>query len=251
MARRPKKPEEHENHERWLVSYADFITLLFAFFVVLYGISQVDLAKFKQVSQSLNESFGGSGNSALGPMEEDQAPENWRHAPLVPNMIPDDDLPPITDADRTLFGTIEHDLAKVLQDERLEGAVFITMEDRGLTIRMGEKRVFEAGSTRMLPAARSLFDRIGKLTRNAPNPIVIEAKVKAAPTADIASIYQLFADRTTVISRMLTQELHIDPRRISVAGFGQIQSDSKTGAAGNVPDPTPLSITFLPEKSRS
>jgi chemotaxis protein MotB len=250
VARRPKKPEEHENHERWLVSYADFITLLFAFFVVLYGISQVDLEKFKAVSQSLNKSFGGAGNSAIGTMEENETPENWRHAPLVPNAIPDDDTPPITDADRTLFSTIEYDLAKVMQEKKLEGAVFITMEDRGLTIRMGEKRVFEPGSTRLTPEARQLFDRIGKLTRNAPNPIVVEAHVKAAPTADVASLYQLFADRSTVICRMLTQELHIDARRISVAGFGQIQTDAKVGSAA-VPDPTPLSITFLPEKARS
>src|SRR6266576_1509892 len=68
MARKKKK-EEHVNHERWLVSYADFITLLFAFFVVMYAIAQADLAKFRKVSESLRKAFKVAGGPALVDMQ--------------------------------------------------------------------------------------------------------------------------------------------------------------------------------------
>ena len=57
MRRRKKSPEEHENHERWLISYADFITLLFAFFVVMYSISSVNEGKYRVLSDSLGSAF--------------------------------------------------------------------------------------------------------------------------------------------------------------------------------------------------
>ena len=246
-----KRVEEHENHERWLVSYADFITLLFAFFTVMFGISQVDLAKFKRVSAALKLSFGGFGNSPLGSTPELEMPENWRYAPLVPNVIPDDDVPLASAADRTLFGTMQSELQKVLKAQGLDGAVSITKEERQLVIRMGEARVFEPGSTRMLPAGRQLFDRIGSLVRSAPNPIVIEARVLTLRAAGMPSTYELFSDRAARMVRMLTEEEHVDPARITLLASSHFVGNGK-GSASDSPllNPTPLSITLLPEAAR-
>ena len=63
MARRRKKAEEHVNHERWIVSYADFITLLFAFFVVMYSVSSVNEGKYRVLSQTLTHAFQETGRS--------------------------------------------------------------------------------------------------------------------------------------------------------------------------------------------
>ena len=64
MARRKRFEEDHDNHERWLISYADFITLLFAFFVVMYAVSVVNVGKYKVLSDALGDAFGGRGAAA-------------------------------------------------------------------------------------------------------------------------------------------------------------------------------------------
>jgi chemotaxis protein MotB len=90
MAKRRTK-EHMENHERWLVSYADFITLLFAFFVVMYGMSAVDAKKMKQVEQSFQQAFNPTGPAGIGtiPVIEAQFAQNLVElSPVLPESFP-------------------------------------------------------------------------------------------------------------------------------------------------------------------
>ena len=83
MARR-KRPEEHDNHERWLVSYADFITLLFAFFVVMYALSTVNEGKYRVMSESIIEAFNGSSHVIAAMPQSRARPHNVDPAIAAP-----------------------------------------------------------------------------------------------------------------------------------------------------------------------
>ena len=147
MSRRKKHPT-HENHERWLVSYADFITLLFAFFVVMFASSQADKSKAKQVSESVREAletgkFGGAVAGLLG---------RTRNARTV--------KPPPKRTEWHTGGPLEGDLAGALaalklqlQPEIKSGKVKVELEARGLVISLREAAFFPSGDDILLPSA--------------------------------------------------------------------------------------------------
>src|SRR5438309_1373201 len=147
MARKKKHPE-HANHERWLVSYADFITLLFAFFVVMFAISQADLAKFKKVSESLQRAFkvaggpamvdqqGAAGGKTLNQFEETE-PRGGRIADLPAgkaNTAADPD-PEIQDVKDLLEQSISLDAGTATPSDALK----LEYDSRGLVIRLAVK----------------------------------------------------------------------------------------------------------------
>ncbi|HVY61187.1 MAG TPA: flagellar motor protein MotB, partial [Planctomycetota bacterium] len=178
MARK-KKAEEHENHERWLVSYADFITLLFAFFVVLWSIGQVDLKKFQRVSQAIGESFGGKDKDrgkGRGPSEDPfegsmYVPDDaTRFAPLVGSLIPERDA---EDGATERARLAREALLKVLEAERGGVPIKLTLDERGVAIHLPVADLFAANRGEVEPGARVLLLRVGAILRAVKNPVLI------------------------------------------------------------------------------
>jgi chemotaxis protein MotB len=181
MARK-KQPPEHENHERWLVSYADFITLLFAFFVVMFATSQTDKNKAKAVEDSVNKALADGSLSSMvvtmfGGAPKDKGKGNAQmHGPGGAEKIAE--KPPGQVAE--LLPSLKV-LSKELEEEIKSGKIQITMEARGLVISFRQAALFPSGTATVLQDALQPVSKIAKAIREIPNPVRLEGHTDSVP----------------------------------------------------------------------
>jgi chemotaxis protein MotB len=219
MARK-KKHEEHVNHERWVISYADFVTLLFAFFVVLFAVSQVDSKKVGRFTQSFNaasqwEVLQGHGRGLLQVDPSIPAPEVTA-APLVPPAIASDD----PDAGPTTL--------RGLLTERLEGKAKLEgleiEEIHGeLVLRLPEHLLFDNAQAVLREEGRAALAAVEDVLHDRPLRIRIEGHTDSVPiqTAQFPSNWELSAARATACVRYMLESKRIEPQRLSAAGYGE------------------------------
>lgn len=221
-----KKHEEHENHERWLVSYADFITLLFAFFVVMYAVSSVNEGKYKTLSESLVSAF--TNHKPIGHLSVIELPFEKQVKEVV------EDPPKVTDPIRAYLK-----LANALQTLPAPDGVVVTSTSRGLNIRIKEDALFESGSSRIQPAVREFLDLVAGLVKGLPNFISIEGHTDSVPirTAAFPSNWELAASRATTLVRYFIDVHGLAPERFSAtsyAGYRPVASnDTPEGRSAN------------------
>src|SRR5688572_20837496 len=176
MARR-RRDTEPENHERWLISYADFITLLFAFFVVMFASSQTDKAKVKAVSDSVSEAFdGGSALQKITQLVRGEAakPHARRESPQPSAIPPSDALRQSSEA-----------LVKALQPEIESGKIRIAMEARGLIVSLQESAFFPSGGDTLLAGAVPSMEKIAEVLSKLPNHIRLEGHTDSRPISNV------------------------------------------------------------------
>ena len=218
-----KKPEEHENLERWLVSYADFMTLLFATFVVLYALSQINVNEFKKVEESLKKAFsvqsildGGSGVMSSG--------ESVLDASAADSMI--DSLMMEYISQRYEQESYEH-IKKEIEDMAKSGelnGVSATIDDRGLVITINDKGIlFKSGSAEISDSAKKILDTIGKLIvqKFAMHSIKVEGHTDSVPISGgkYPSNWELSSARASSIVRYLIDRFKILPDLMSAVGY--------------------------------
>ncbi len=243
MARK-KKHAAHENHERWLVSYADFITLLFAFFVVMFASSQADKSKAQQFSQGLNEALEGTGASGivakvasvLGGTVDDvgqgnammKGPGGAKRA--TKNSPPDEVL--------ELIPSLEK-LGNELQKEITEGKLELSLEPRGLVISLRQAAFFPSGEDVIDPSTYPIIEKIAELVNSRTNRVRTEGHTDAVPihSARYPSNWELSSARAIAMLRLLTDRFHVDPERMSVSGYADTipvaSNDTPEGRARN------------------
>ncbi|WP_416426060.1 flagellar motor protein MotD [Pseudomonas sp. App30] len=222
MARR-RHTEEHENHERWLVSYADFITLLFAFFVVMYSISSINEGKYKVLSQALVGVFNDPQRSLKPIPIGDERPLTMRPSePLVTDSeqpdagiasAAEDPLKSIADQVRDGFG----DLIKSNQ---------LTVRGNELWIEIELKSGLLFGSGDAIPSdkAFTIIEKVAGIIKPFGNPIHVEGFTDDQPirTAQYPTNWELSSARASSIVRMLAME-GINPGRMASVGYGEFQ----------------------------
>ncbi len=205
-----KKPEEHENHERWLVSYADFITLLFAFFVVMYSVSSLNEGKYRVASESMMAAF--SNQKPLGQMSVMKLPMEKSRAAM------DSKLTVRPDAFQ-VYLKASNSIESIALSKK---GVAVQNTARGISIQIKDDVLFDGGSTEIKPAVRELLDLIAALVKDLPNLISIEGHTDAVPihTAAFPSNWELSATRATTLVRYLINQHHLAPERFAAIGFG-------------------------------
>ena len=224
MARR-RREEEHENHERWLVSYADFITLLFAFFVVMYAISSVNEGKYKVLSNSLTNAFKNTTGQPGG-----QPIATIQGAPLLPvkPIAKPDKLPDQKKAEekkseqRQKMRNVADDIKNVLQPLIAQGKVKLLETSRGVTVEINDSILFPAGQARLQPASVSAMQAIAQVLADSDFPITIEGHTDNIPiaTAQFPSNWELSAMRATTVLRLFN-EGGVGAERLTAIGYGE------------------------------
>ena len=205
MARR-RREEEHENHERWLVSYADFITLLFAFFVVMYAISSVNEGKYKVLSDSLTNAFKNTTGQPGG-----QPIVTIQGAPLLPvkPVARPDKLPDQKRADdrkseqRQKMKNVADDIKNALQPLIAQGKVKLLETSRGVTIEINDSILFPPGQAGLQPASINAMQAIAQVLAASDFPITIEGHTDNVPisTPQFPSNWELSANRANASRR--------------------------------------------------
>lgn len=234
---RKKRHEEHANHERWLVSYADFITLLFAFFVVMFAISQVDAQKLGRFVESVNVAFELKGvfpdNSAHAIQSTNSGTSMGVGANIAPPRV--NVVPPKVPSRRSqkLQKTVQGLLGTALADK-----VRLRMDTRGVTVSLSEAGFFDTGSAKVRPDSLATLREIGEALREDGSPIAVEGHTDNVPihTAAFPSNWELASARATAIVRYLIDDLHYDPGRLSATAFGEFRptGDNATPAGRGV-----------------
>lgn len=233
MSRR-KKTTGHVSHERWLVSYADFITLMFAFFVVLYSSSQVDKRKVGQLAMAIQVAFQELGifevSSARPPLDRSepmpfssvQVIENFDRSTAMDQLAP----PPkdlLGREERNRIDELQKELTKALGPEITRGEVALIPEPEGLIISLREIGFFDPGSAALRPKSQPALKRIVAALVNRPFRLRIEGHTDNVPihTARFESNWELSTARSTEMIKLFITEFGFHPARLSAAGYGE------------------------------
>ena len=235
----------HANHERWLISYADFITLMFAFFVVMFASSQADRSKAKRISESVTRALeDGPGAKRkftileiqVGP-EAGQGKEKSGGGASIYQA--GDRLPAATSAQAAeLLPSLQY-LDAQLKNEIASGKMRISLESRGLVVSLRQATFFPSGEDTMDPATYSSLEKVATAICQLPNPVRLEGHTDAIPihTARFRSNWDLSAARAIAVLDLLTSRFNVPLQRLAIAGYAETipvaANDTEEGRARN------------------
>jgi chemotaxis protein MotB len=228
VARR-RHEEEHENHERWLVSYADFITLLFAFFVVMYAISQVNEGKYRVLSDALLQAFKPADRPPARLQPE--ARRDSQPAVQLPIKLPVDTNRRRVEAK---MKGIADDIRKVLEPLVKEGQVRVTESARGIAVEINASVLFAPGQAELNDGSVRSLVAVAQVLAGADNAIEVEGHTDNSPigTTLFPSNWELSAARASRVVRLFTQA-GVAPERMSAIGYGEYRNvDTNETAEG-------------------
>lgn len=227
-----KKKHEHVNHERWLVSYADFITLLFAFFVVLFASSQTSKAKQSELSAAMQSAFTPLGvfeaHSKTPPLSQGQGTPVNAAAAVVPLPLPQADVKNAEETEKLLNRLLAE---QVKAGHIPPGSVTMRITPDGLVISLHEFGFFASGSADIRASSIPLLTSLAKTLP--AGPLRIEGHTDNVPihTAQFATNWELSTARATSIARLMLERGHIDPANLSAAGYAEFHPVASNSTA--------------------
>jgi chemotaxis protein MotB len=198
---------EHENHERWLLTYADMITLLLALFIVMFAMSSVNATKFQSLQQSLQDAFsgkilGGNSISHTGESVQEEATPKVSEATLTPVTASS----PKAQAEQTDFRKLKAKIDRLVAEQGLTQKVETAIEKRGLAVRvLTDGVLFDSGSAHVKPAAEPLLEKIGGiLATGLAHPVRVEGHTDNIPISGAyPSNWELASSRASGVVRVL------------------------------------------------
>lgn len=232
-----KRHASGENHERWLVSYADFITLLFAFFVVLFASTQTDKSRAKAVSAAVDRALrdgalapkvvailgGESSNKGRGNATRQPSPKSEEaHVDAPPDVKYNPDL-------KTSMQVLAGELQQEIKDQKVK----LTLEQRGLIIGLEEAAFFASGDDAVKSTSYPILEKLTRVLGKLPNPLRLEGHTDSVPinNSRFHDNWELSADRSIAMLRVLNQRFGIEAGRMAVIGYADTDASE--------PDTTP------------
>lgn len=212
LRKRREVHEEPEGSERWLLTYADLITLLLGLFVILYAMSKIDQGKYNEVALALSQAFGGktilSGNGGITPMP----------APPPQNSADNNDEVSSDSEQNEVSQNINKALEKYVQSSK----VSIVESSEELTIHLLETLLFETGSDALKPEAKNVLNELSDLIRVLPNKIRVEGHTDNIPinTPQFPSNWHLSIARSLNTAYYMMQK-GVNPQKISILGYSE------------------------------
>lgn len=262
---RRRRDDIHVNHERWLISYADFITLLFAFFVVMYSISQVNDSKYRVLSETFVEAFNQPNDSQANPDPNVQStPSNDVITPIqigqtatelatssepisiISDQAPMDFIPAVEDPAKedepvkttdelTQISDLVSEKFSQLMDEQL---IQVSSNELWLQIELKDSILFASGNADPSAQALAIFDEIAAILKNYSNPIQVEGFTDNVPinSARYPTNWELSSARASAIVKVLASK-GVAPERLAAVGYGEFQpiatNETSEGRAQN------------------
>lgn len=263
MVRR-RREDIHVNHERWLISYADFITLLFAFFVVMYSISQVNDSKYRVLSDTFIEAFNLPTDSQtnkepsdqvapaadlISPIDMGKSTRDVQQTEEVPPQIVDssqnavnqpvsaetaDETVKTSDELTQISDLVSEKFASLISDQVIQ----VSSNELWLQIELKDSILFSSGSADTSEQARRIFDEIATILAGYSNPVQVEGFTDNVPinSAKYPTNWELSTARASAIVKHLAAK-GVAPERLSAVGYGEYQpkvpNDSEQGRAQN------------------
>ncbi len=232
---RPRPLGKRPSHDRWLVSYADFTTLLFAFFTAVYAVTAQDASKLPQLAGAIVAHDG-----VLA-----EAPPAESTQPIDTTVVPE---PPVREEDAT-----RATLRQALQDDLNEQRLQLIDDPRGMVIAIPEAGSFGDGDATLSPAARAIIARLGRVLAGMPNAVRVEGHTDNRPinTARFHSNWELSTSRATEVVAYLVGSGLLQPDRLSAAGYGEFRPRAGNDTPGGRASNRRVDIVVLNEATRA
>lgn len=220
MARK-KYEEDDDNHERWLVSYADFITLLFAFFVVMYAISSVNEEKYRVLSSSLLNAFGDAPGRAIMVQPEHTVPPVVLTRPSPEKRRANEALR----REKEHLTRIARDIVSVLAPLVHEGKVRVTQTPRGVNVEINASVLFAPGDAKVSDESSSVLREVAAVLKDDDHAIQVEGHTDSVPikNAFFPSNWELSAVRASSVIRLFVDS-GVREERLTAVGRGATQA---------------------------
>lgn len=224
----------HDNHERWLLTYADLITLLLAFFIVMYSMSRIDAKKFGAMSSALSGALDGRQlalreKEAFAKLQDEEAGGPF---------------------DTGRLRLMWEDIQQIVEGADLGDAVTSEVTERGLVIHIMEGALFEEAKADLTDGARAVLRVISDKIRESGNQVRIEGHTDPRPihTSKFPSNWELSTARATSVLRFMVDSIGVEPGRISALGFGEFRPMVPNDSPGNMAQNRRVDIVILSEK---
>ena len=198
--RRQGRNAEREDPDRWAIPYADFITLMFAVFAVMYSISHVDSARLKE--------FVGSTREAFGPRIDGSRP------------VVEDTVSAPSPRER-----LKQDAVRIIEMTGASGLVSVRPDERGLALSLDEQVLFNSGDAQIKPSATYAMGAVASILREVGCRAIVEGHTDSLPISNerFASNWELSTARATNVLTRLINDYGVSPERVSVAGYAEFR----------------------------
>ncbi|QGU95092.1 OmpA family protein [Clostridium bovifaecis] len=207
-----KKPEGSEvNTEAWLATYADTITLVLTFFVLLYSYSNIDAVKFKQLSTSLQSVLTGQNSTSV---------LEFNYNGEVPIVGPPQDLGPQQGGEsQGMYSKVK----SFVDTNNLKDVVEIKKDTKGIIIELKDNVLFDTAKAEIKEPSRGILDKISKLIGSFPNEIIVEGHTDNVPihNYEFASNWELSTQRAVNVLKYFVENKGLNPKRFQAAGYGE------------------------------
>ncbi|MGB0127794.1 MAG: flagellar motor protein MotD [Rhodocyclaceae bacterium] len=218
---RRREVEEPENHERWLVSYADFITLLFAFFVTMYALSSVNEGKYRVLSDSLVQAFRNVTVNTSGARISPNA-SMVAVTPVAAAIRKDPKTEERRKAAREKMRNMARDILAAMAPLVQDGKVRVTETARGVTVEINASVLFASGDARLDPSAVRALRAVAEIMAATEFPVTVEGHTDTTPivTAQFPSNWELSVVRASSVVRLFV-DAGVQPRNLTATGYGE------------------------------
>jgi chemotaxis protein MotB len=231
MPRRKRhQEEEHENLDRWLVSYADFITLLFAFFVTMYAISRVDEKKLGSVVESLQRALGSTFLIQMSRQEPGAFQTSSKPLEVAVVSATEKAQAAAKEDFEKLAAEIKKNMEEGIKNLGEQEQVSLTelkfiIDKRGLVLRFSERFFFPSGDASIRQEVLPTLNVLAQSLEKIPNHIRIEGHTDSVPirTSRFPSNWELSTARATSIVRYFLTHFQFEPNQLSAAGYGEFR----------------------------
>ncbi len=231
MSRRKRRQEEPENTDRWLVSYADFITLLFAFFVVMYSMSSINEGKYRVLSDTMEEAFKTPPKSP-DPIQIGKERKTLKTVETTINEISLIGVKPSITPRAQQMEHIAEDLQRNLAPLVDKKLIKITRDKLWVKVEMNNRILFASGNAHLTERGYPILEELAEVVRNLPNHIDVEGHTDNRPirTSTYPSNWELSAARAASVVHLFTRN-GVDPKRLSAIGYGQYRPVASNSSA--------------------
>jgi chemotaxis protein MotB len=216
--KRRKSNDDNSSSDNWLTTYGDMMTLLLAFFVLLYSFSSNNVEKFQMVIEALK--------GKLGILEGGKTISS---AKLITAGMESQNM------DLKQFNRIHQKIAQYIDDKNLENEVKLEMTDRGLTIRFTGKVLFDLGEAEIKKGSYNILNEIARIIDQVPNQIMVEGHTDNLPISNskFPSNWELSTARATNVVRHFIETNGINPAKLSAAGYAKYKAIKPNNSSKN------------------
>jgi chemotaxis protein MotB len=248
-----KVKQKKENSERWLLTYSDMITLLLALFILLYGMSNVDQAKYQALAESLNQSLGdGKGasifdgssgvldNNGNAILENNKGTNNGSSSGTASTTpVPTKSAAKESLTSEKVMSDMKKGINNALKDLGVESAIGTSVGEMGLTITLKDDEFFDSGKAELKEGMKKSLSAVANLLNRINNKLIIDGYTDSVPISSFIypSNWQLSAARAAAVAQYLQEEEGVESSRLTASGHGEndpiASNDTEEGRSRN------------------